>query len=93
MAIAALTTTAAHAAEIPDGIPRSLAQQRAARVSDLHYRLTYNLIPHAPTTEATETIRFQLSDASTPLLLDFRATTQRGGHSSYHRPRSPRAAR
>ena len=70
MAIAALTTTAAHAAEIPDGIPRSLAQQRAARVSDLHYRLTYNLIPHAPTTEATETIRF--SDASTPLLLDFR---------------------
>ena len=57
---------------IPDGIPRALAQERAARVSDLHYKLAYDLGPHAATTEATEEIRFQLRDASTPLLLDFR---------------------
>ncbi|MGB6608670.1 MAG: M1 family aminopeptidase [Acidobacteriaceae bacterium] len=65
-------TTAAQTAEIPSGIPRALAQERAARVSDLHYQLTYILVPHAPSTEATEQIRFNLTDASTPLLLDFR---------------------
>ncbi|HEX4038124.1 MAG TPA: M1 family aminopeptidase [Acidobacteriaceae bacterium] len=57
---------------IPDGIPRALAQERAARVSDLHYQLAYTLVAHAPSSEATEQIRFQLSDISTPLLLDFR---------------------
>jgi aminopeptidase N len=73
MAIIAAT---AHSADtlkdIPDGIPRALAQQRAARVSDLHYRLDYRLIPHAQSTEATEQIRFQLTAAAAPLLLDFR---------------------
>jgi aminopeptidase N len=71
MAIVGLTT-AAHSAEIPDGIPRALAQERAARVSDLHYQLGYVLVPHAPSTNATGQIRFDLTDASTPLLLDFR---------------------
>jgi aminopeptidase N len=71
MAIEGLNT-AAYAAEIPDGIPRALAQERAARVSDLHYQLTYVLVPHAPSTEATEQIRFNVTDASPPLLLDFR---------------------
>ena len=78
MAIVSLITAAAHAAEIPDGIPRSLAQQRAARVSDLHYRLSYNLVPHAPTADATEELRFDLSDSGPvvqPLLLDFRDGT------------------
>ena len=64
---------------IPDGIPRALAQSRAARVSDLHYRLAYTLIPHAPTTDATEQIRFNLraseSAPAEPLLLDFRDGT------------------
>ena len=32
---------------------------------------TYNLVPHAPITEATQQIRFNLSDASTQRLLDF----------------------
>ena len=70
-----MTATALHAETpeaIPDGIPRALARERAARVSDLHYQLAYTLVAHAPSTEATEQIRFQLSDASTPLLLDFR---------------------
>ena len=69
-------TAAAHAIETPDtipnGIPRALAQERAARVSDLHYQLSYHLVPHAPSTNAAEQIGFNLSDASTPLLLDFR---------------------
>jgi aminopeptidase N len=72
MAIAGLTTAAAHSADIPDGIPRALAQGRATRVSDLHYELGYKLEGHSPTAAATEKVRFQLTDASTPLLLDFR---------------------
>lgn len=62
----------AQTAAVPDGIPRALAQERAARVSDLHYKLRYDLQPHVDATDATEEIRFQLRDASTPLLLDFR---------------------
>jgi aminopeptidase N len=57
---------------IPDGIPRALAQSRAARVSDLHYDLHFTLIPHAANAAATEKLTFNLSDASQPLLLDFR---------------------
>jgi aminopeptidase N len=68
-------TTAAYSAEIPNGIPLALAQERAARVSDLRYQLSYLLVPHAPATEATEQIRFNLTDTSTPLLLDFRDGT------------------
>lgn len=58
--------------EIPQGIPQALAQERAARVSGLTYFLNYTLIRHAPTTEGTEQIWFDLRDASRPLLLDFR---------------------
>jgi aminopeptidase N len=57
---------------IPDGIPRALAQSRAARVSNLHYDLHFTLVSHAPTTSATEQIRFDLTNAAEPLLLDFR---------------------
>jgi aminopeptidase N len=56
----------------PTGIPRELALERAARISDLHYDLAYTLAPHAPTTAATEHLRFQLKDNASPLLLDFR---------------------
>jgi aminopeptidase N len=72
MVLGAAMLMQAQTTEIPDGIPRALARDRAARVSDLHYRLAYRLEPHAATTEASEAIRFQLRDASTPLLLDFR---------------------
>jgi aminopeptidase N len=63
---------APQAAAVPDGIPRSLAQERTARVSDLRYSLSYRLVPHAATTEATEQIQFLLHDTGEPLLLDFR---------------------
>ena len=74
LAALVLLTTYARADSNPDGIPRALAESRAARVSDLHYALTFTLVPHAPTTEAREQIRFTLSDANPaqPLLLDFR---------------------
>lgn len=62
----------AQTAEVPEGIPRALAQERAARVSDVRYTLGYMLVPHAATTQATETIQFRLTDAGAPLLLDFR---------------------
>src|ERR1700728_109983 len=71
MALVGFTTTA-HAAAVPDGIPRALAQERAARVSDLHYELHYTLIPHANATEAVETLQFDLTNSAEPLLLDFR---------------------
>ena len=68
----ALMTAAAQTASIPDGIPRALAESRAARVSDLEYQLAFTLVPHAPTTRASETLNFQLDKADAPLLLDFR---------------------
>jgi aminopeptidase N len=72
LAVALAMNGYAQSAEVPDGISRALAQERAARVSDLHYKLAYKLIPHAASTEATEEIRFVLRDADAPLLLDFR---------------------
>jgi aminopeptidase N len=72
VAITGLIPAVVRSAEIPYGIPRALAQERAARVSDLHYEVGYKLEAHASTTAATEKVRFQLTDASTRLLLDFR---------------------
>jgi aminopeptidase N len=72
LALAGSAAPAAHAADIPGGIPRALAEPRAARVSDLHYQLSYTLTPHAPTAQATEQIRFNLANTAEPLLLDFR---------------------
>jgi aminopeptidase N len=56
----------------PVGIPRELAVERAANVSDLHYDLAYTLVPHAAKTAATEHLRFHLKSNASPLLLDFR---------------------
>ncbi len=71
--LAALTLTASAASvPVPTGIPHSLARERAARVSNLHYELHFALVPHASTTQASETLRFTLKDATEPLLLDYR---------------------
>jgi aminopeptidase N len=56
----------------PEGIPRGLAEERAAVVSGVEYDLSYTLVPHAPTTTATERLRFELKRVGGPLLLDFR---------------------
>ena len=57
------------------GIPRTLAEERARRISDLRYDLVF-VIPEsqAERVRGTVTIRFQLSDASRPLTLDFAPT-------------------
>ncbi len=70
--LGAAAITATHAQAAPVGIPRSLAQDRASRVGNVRYNLSYTLVPHAPSTEATEHLRFTLKTAGSPLLLDFR---------------------
>ncbi len=58
-------------ATAPDGIPRQLARERASRVSNVRYQISFDLAPHATTTKGNELIQFVLRDAG-PLLLDFR---------------------
>lgn len=57
------------------GISRALAENRAARVSDLHYKLEFVLRKHADTMPGREVLRFDLTPAgrSADLPLDFRA--------------------
>ena len=59
-------------ANAAEGVTRELARQRAAEISELHYRLSFHLVPRAPSTTGTEEIRFTLRTAASPLLLDFR---------------------
>lgn len=58
-------------AEAPRGIPRELARQRAAQISDVRYRLAFALSPKAATTSGEEELRFRLKTLQ-PVLLDFR---------------------
>jgi aminopeptidase N len=58
-------------ASAPKGIPRELARERASRVSNARYRVSFDLVPHAPTTTGSEQLEFALSGTG-PLLLDFR---------------------
>jgi aminopeptidase N len=62
------------AAPPPEGIPRELARQRAAQLSDLHYHLRLALTPHTPSVSGHEDLRFR-SNSSGPVLLDFREGT------------------
>ena len=52
------------AAQAPDGIPRELARQRAAEISELRYRLSFQLVPRASSAAGTEEIRFTLRTAA-----------------------------
>lgn len=61
-------------ASAPIGIPRQLAQQRAAEISDIRYQLAFHLVPHANTTVGHEEASFKLKSA-VPLLIDFREGT------------------
>jgi aminopeptidase N len=58
-------------ASAPRGIPRELARERAARISNARYAIGFALTPHASTTKGTEELRFDLRGTD-PLLLDFR---------------------
>jgi len=58
-------------AEVPRGIPRELARQRAAQISNVRYRLAFALTPKAATTSGEEEVRFNLKTLQS-VLLDFR---------------------
>ncbi|MGB6899905.1 MAG: M1 family aminopeptidase [Candidatus Acidiferrum sp.] len=59
------------AAPPPNGIPRELARQRAAQLSDIRYHLHFKLTPHASSTSGHEDLQFH-SNSSAAVLLDFR---------------------
>ena len=59
------------AATPPEGVPLALARERAAHISDVRYRLSFTLAPHAGSTAGREELTFVL-DAPRPLLLDYR---------------------
>src|ERR1700757_2071084 len=73
-AVLGIVTAGNLLAATPDGIPRDLARQRAAQISDVHYQLRFILAPHAPSVSGHEKLRFH-SDSSGPVLLDFREGT------------------
>ncbi len=59
----------------PDvGVPREMARERAGRISDLIYSLTFHL-PGSPDerVEGSLVLSFVLSEAARPLVVDFRA--------------------
>ena len=58
----------------PDGIPRDLARQRAAQISDVRYQLRFTLTPRAPSASGHEELRFH-SNSTNSVLLDFREGT------------------
>jgi aminopeptidase N len=62
-------------ATAPSGIPRELARERAANVSDLRYKLHFTLVPGADLTAGHAEISFQLRNAGKPLLIDYREGT------------------
>src|ERR1700747_3374194 len=62
------------AADVPEGIPRELARERAARISEVRYQLQFKLVPHAGTTEGHEELKFRASGGGA-ILLDFREGT------------------
>jgi aminopeptidase N len=70
LALALVFCVPAHAGA-PEGIPRALARERASRVSNVRYRLHFDLGAHAPATPGIEELRFGLRGTG-PLLLDFR---------------------
>lgn len=55
-----------------EGVSRELARHRAARISDVRYRLHLELTPGAARFQGREEIRLKLADAGAPVILDFR---------------------
>jgi aminopeptidase N len=63
-------------ASAPVGIPREMAEERAAAVSNIRYGLSFEIRPHADSAPGSEKLRFKLSKDG-PLLLDFRGDNAR----------------
>src|SRR5690349_15340396 len=58
-------------AQIPEGIPRQLARERAANVIDVHYQLSFQLTPKANDVPGKVEISFTLKNLK-DTLLDYR---------------------
>ena len=74
MCLDSLSPAKAHAAPVESGVSRELATARAGRLSDLHYALSFDLQPHAPTLPGQETLTFTDSGKG-DLALDYRDGT------------------
>lgn len=57
--------------QAPEGIPRELARERAAQISEVRYTLRFTLTPKAGTVGGHEELQFKASGGG-PLWLDFR---------------------
>lgn len=55
-----------------EGVSRELARHRTARISDVRYRLSIELVPGSPRFKGSEKITLKLSDNSSPVIVDFR---------------------
>jgi aminopeptidase N len=60
------------------GVSRELARERARVVSDVSYRLNFQLVPGAPRLQGHADIDFQAVRVTDALVLDFRNLTARG---------------
>src|SRR5262245_47435352 len=61
-----------------EGVSRELARHRAANISDLRYRLSFQLKPGAARVKGRQEIRLKLNNATDPVVLDFRDLDQQG---------------
>lgn len=66
-----LLFTGAALAQVPEGVPRHLARERAANISDVHYKLSLSLQPHATDVPGSVEITFTLGQPG-ETLLDYR---------------------
>jgi aminopeptidase N len=69
--LASLALASVSFAQVPEGIPRQLARDRAANISDVRYRLSFQLAPKTPEVPGTVQITFALQEAK-DTLLDYR---------------------
>jgi aminopeptidase N len=58
-------------AQVPEGIPRQLARDRVANVSDVHYKLSLSVKPHATDVPGSVAVTFTLKQPG-ETLLDYR---------------------
>jgi aminopeptidase N len=72
-----LLLTSAALAQVPEGIPRQFARERAANISDVHYKLSLSLTPHATDVPGSVAITFTLKQPS-ETLLDYRDGVLKG---------------
>ena len=61
-----------------EGVSRELARHRASSISDLHYRLSFNLIPGEARVKGREEISLKLNSVKDPVVVDFRDLDQQG---------------